>query len=520
MTREDITEKPVAIDKVYQKSSKGPKPKGKCFRCGNSTHPKKFCPAKDSTCRKCGLVGHWAKFCKTKFKSKQKAVQSVNENTEFNACDSDDCRDLSDSETELTANVNYSFIGKIYSTGKQNSQWKVQLGLNGNDNKVNFIIDTGADVTILPEKVFKDMGLKIKLEKPSKSLHGANKSKLLCVGQFCANLKSSMANSDQMIYVVKDCTTPLLGKPAIEALDIVRIVNNVQVESKHPKLFSGLGVMEGKYDIKLSENYTPYAVNAPRKVSSVPLYKMIKKKLYDLETQGVIFKVSEPTEFCAPIVPVPKRNKNGDIVDVRICVDYTKLNKYVQTERYMIPREMLSRLPGAKVFSKLDANSWFHQIPLTDSSQLLTTFISPFGRFAYRRIPFGITSAPEHAQKRFAQLLEDLEGVEVFIDDVLIHAPNQKLHDEGLEAVLSRLEAAVMTLNKDKCKISCREVNFVGHIVSDKGISPDPDKTKGLREMATPQDIHDVRGFLGVVNQFSKFSPSLSTLTQPIRELL
>ena len=86
--------------------------------------------------------------------------------------------------------------------------------------------------------------------------------------------------------------------------------------------------MEGEYDIKLSENYTPYVVNAPRKVSSVPLYKIIKKKLYDLEKQGVIFKVSKPTEFCAPMVPVPKRNKKGDIVHVKICIDYTKVNKY------------------------------------------------------------------------------------------------------------------------------------------------------------------------------------------------
>ncbi|PIK41291.1 hypothetical protein BSL78_21853 [Apostichopus japonicus] len=188
----------------------------------------------------------------------------------------------------------------------------------------------------------------------------------------------------------------------------------------------------------------------------------------------------------------------------------------------MIPStsEVLSRLPGAKIFSKLDANSWFHQIPLTESSKLLTTFITPFGRFAYSRMPFGITSAPEHAQKRLAQLLDDLEGVEVFIDDILIHAPNQDLHDARLGEVLNRLDKAGMTLNKAKCEISKKSIQFVGHIVSDNGILPDPEKTKALRDMPRPENIHDVRRFLGIVNQFSKFSPKLSDLSQPIRELL
>ena len=113
----------------------------------------------------------------------------------------------------------------------------------------------------------------------------------------------------------------------------------------------------------------------------------------ELEQQGVISKVEQPTDWCAPIVAVPKSNG-----DVRVCVDLTKLNDQVKCERLMLPSvdEVLSQLSGAKVFSKLDATSGFYQIELTPQSALLTTFITPFGRFCYNRLPFGITSAPEY----------------------------------------------------------------------------------------------------------------------------
>ncbi|PIK37700.1 hypothetical protein BSL78_25470 [Apostichopus japonicus] len=321
------------------------------------------------------------------------------------------------------------FIGQLDNGRAKTKSWTIDVYVN--DVKVKFAIDTGADESIIPESMYNKLNLNTSLSKTDKVLHGANKSKLECMGKVDVDFRANNRSSNQSMYVVKDCTTALLGKPAIEALDVVRIVNNVEVEKHHPKLFSGLGVMKGEYNIKLAEGYVPHAVNAPRKIASVPLYKIIK-----------------------------------------------------------------------------------------ESSKLLTTFITPFGRFAYSRMPFGITSAPEHAQKRLAQLLDDLEGVEVFIDDILIHAPNQDLHDARLGEVLNRLDKAGMTLNKAKCEISKKSIQFVGHIVSDNGILPDPEKTKALRDMPRPENIHDVRRFLGIVNQFSKFSPKLSDLSQPIRELL
>ena len=116
--------------------------------------------------------------------------------------------------------------------------------------------------------------------------------------------------------------------------------------------------------------------------------------------------------------------------------------------------ENLTKLAGAAVFSKLDCNSGFWQIPLEESSRDLTTFITPFGRFRFNKLPFGINSAPEHLQRRMAEVLAGLEGVIVHVDDVLVYGRIQEEHDTRLHAILKRIKSAGGTLNKDKCKFS------------------------------------------------------------------
>ncbi|KAI3356712.1 hypothetical protein L3Q82_003310 [Scortum barcoo] len=169
-----------------------------------------------------------------------------------------------------------------------------------------------------------------------------------------------------------------------------------------------------------------------------------------LEELEEVSGVDEPTEWCAPMVVVPKGTGRG----VRICSDLTELNKSVLRERHPLPsvENTLGQLAGAKVFSKLDANAGFWQIPLSKESSLLTTFITPFGRYCYNRLCFGISSAPEHFQKRMQQILDGLDGVLCQMDDVLIWGATQIEHDQRLRRALSRLQEAGVTLN-DKCEV-------------------------------------------------------------------
>ena len=130
----------------------------------------------------------------------------------------------------------------------------------------------------------------------------------------------------------------------------------------------------------------------------------------------------------------------------------------------MLPsiKQVLAQLEGAKVFSKLDANIGFRQIELAPESAKLTTFISTFGRFCFKRLPLGITSAPEYFQKRMSSILAGLEGVVCLIDDILVFGQSQSEHDNSLQYTLERVQNAGVTLNYEKCVFSQNSVKFLG----------------------------------------------------------
>ena len=173
-----------------------------------------------------------------------------------------------------------------------------------------------------------------------------------------------------------------------------------------PSLFQGLGKLEGDYKIELRDDAEPFSLSTPRRVA-IPLLKSVQRELDRMEKMGVIAKVNQPTEWCSGMVVVPKANSK-----VRICVDLTRLNQSVKRERHPLPAvdQTLAQLAGAKVFTKLDANSGFWQIPLSPASALLTTFITHSGRYHFRRLPFGISSAPELFQRRMSEALHGLSG--------------------------------------------------------------------------------------------------------------
>ena len=204
------------------------------------------------------------------------------------------------------------------------------------------------------------------------------------------------------------------------------------------------------------------------------------------------------------------------------CVDLSRLNDSVCRERHPLPvvEQVLAQLTGAKLFSKLDANSGFWQIPLSPEPALLTTFITPFGRFCFHRLPFGITSAPEHFQKQMLSILSGVEGVLCMMDDILVHGKTQEELDSRPQEVLQRIQRAGLTLNKEKCFFSLLVVKFLGQVIDSEGIRSDPDKVSAIRQAPEPTNMGDVCRFFGMVNQLSKLSPNLAERKQPLRDLL
>ena len=141
---------------------------------------------------------------------------------------------------------------------------------------------------------------------------------------------------------------------------------------------------------------------------------------------------------------------------------------------------------------KLDTNSGFFQIPLAEESRLLTTFMTLFGRYVFKRLPFGITSVPEHFQRRMSHILEGLDGQVCLMDDVLVYGSTPDEHDQRLSIVLQCLLDAGVSLNPDKCKFRRTQIRFVGHILDHGGIFPNPEKVLAIQEMAPCQNLSDV----------------------------
>ena len=153
----------------------------------------------------------------------------------------------------------------------------------------------------------------------------------------------------------------------------------------------------------------------------------------------------------SPIVAVPKTKG-----DVRICVDLTKLNTSVEREIYTMPtvEETLSKIVDGRVFSKLDANPSFHQIKLDEESSKQTAFITPYGRYRFKRLPYSTTSAPEYFQKKMDNFLHGLQGLVCHMDDILIFGKDKHEHNARLKKVLDRLSQSGLTFNPEKMEFS------------------------------------------------------------------
>ena len=465
--------------------------KSTCGYCGGAPHPRNKCRARNAICHKCKLKGHFAFVCR------RKSVQEVTN------CECDPSEEYSD---EL-------FLGTV-ECNQEGVPRKLAV-VNVNGTKVSLRIDTGAEATLIDTKFYESTFPEQSLIPTNIMFRGAEHRQFTARGYFKATLSYQNQACTENIYVV-DNASRLLSCQASTTLGLVKFACSVY-EEEYPSLFNGLGKMIHPYEIKLKDNAEPYAVHTPRRIPH-PILPKLEAELKRLQDLDVISPVNSPTEWCAPIVVVPKPNGK----DIRLCVDLTKLNKAVLRPRYILPSVdyVLGQIGNAKVFSKLDANSGFHQVLLTEESKLLTTFITPFGRFAYNRLPFGITSAPEFYQKQVSQIIAGLPGTVCLIDDIVVTGKDKQEHDQNLRAVLDRLSVAGVTLNREKCLFEQNSISFLGHVISADGISADPKKVQAIQQMDPPCDVSELRHFLGMVNQLGKFTKDLASVTKPLRDLL
>ena len=263
-----------------------------------------------------------------------------------------------------------------------------------------------------------------------------------------------------------------------------------------------LGCLKGvKAQIHADADATPVFHRA----RSVPfaLRTKVEKELDRLLAEGIIQPV-QFSDWAAPIVPVIK----GD-GSVRICGDYkVTINKIARIYKYPIPRidDLFASLSGGKKFSKLDLSHAYQQLELQEESRQYVTINTHKGLFTYNRLPFGVSSAPSIFQRVMETVLQGIDGVCVYIDDILVTGATDDQHLDHLAEVLKRLQEAGLKLKKDKCAYLLPEVEYLGHTISAEGLKTSESKVSGIVKAPTPKNVSELRSFLGLVNYYTTSS--------------
>ena len=207
--------------------------------------------------------------------------------------------------------------------------------------------------------------------------------------------------------------------------------------------------------------------------------------------------------------------------NMRICIDPRPLNKSLKREQYQLPtlEEVLPDLAKSCLFSKLDLAKGYWHVKLDDDSQELTTMGTPFGRYCWTKLPVGLSMSAEIFQRKLSQALEGLPGVICVADDIVVHASNERMHDHHMRQLLERCQKVGIRLNKEKCVFKTDKMVYMGHLISSKGVEPDPEKVQGITGMPAPTNKSEILALQGTINYLAKFLPHLSDVMQPIREL-
>lgn len=499
-----------------------------CWNCGQAHEiaNKEACPAYGKECRKCHKKHHFASKCWSKMPPHQRSVRAV---------------DIEDTEEEEVFPME---VVAVHLDDSQLVKLKVESG-----NYIRFQPDTGAQCNVIPLTIYKKATrdfilshiipaqasitaygghtIQVAGSVRLKVWRGEYHCKLDCKLVDCDNIRPLLGRKaclgmNIITYLDNDSMNkPSTRNAAVFALEAVGYASKEQLIVHHPRVFEeGVGILKGEYHIRLRTDAVP-TQHSPRRVP-VALRDSLKGTLDDLVKRQIITPVTEPTPWINSIVVVPK--KNGTL---RICLDPRDLNRYIQRENYQLPtiEDIAMRLDKAKVFTVLDVRSGFWHVQLDTPSSLLTTFHTPFGRYRWLRMHFGISSAPEVFQRRMHELIEGLRGVEVVADDFVVIGFGDTVqeaatdHDRNLKELLSRCEQSNVRLNPDKIQFKQDKVPFIGHVATKEGLCVDPEKVRAVLEMPIPTDVAAVQRLLGFTQYLSKFLPCLSDVTKPLREL-
>ena len=257
----------------------------------------------------------------------------------------------------------------------------------------------------------------------------------------------------------------------------------------------------------------------------------VQKELEILEKAGVIVRGVSP--WASPIVIVPKRTALGEPPKRRLCVDYQAVNSLLPPVKkafskakgvlslVLLPKidEIYAQLKGSKIYSTFNMRSGYYHMVLSEESRPKTAFVSSFGKWEFKRCPFGLAQALAYFQRLVNEVLSGLTFAFGYLDDILVFSPDMESPLEHLRLLFERFKNADLKLKEVKCNFLKKHIQYLGHIVSGKGITPLPEKLDSIQKMLPPNTPKEVKQFLGLIGYYRKFVPRFSDLTRPLNAL-
>ena len=415
------------------------------------------------------------------------------------------------------------------------------------DAKTNraFLIDTGAEVSVVPANDYERQGAPWK-----KELVAANGSRIQCFGE--KKLRLHVGHRVyEWTFLVADVRRPLIGADFLTSSSLLVDLKNKRLVHPEELVSTPLQATRRKAQVtglafaamaepstmdRLFAEYpavvTPdFKIDKPKhevchtiettgqpiraKARPLPPQKLaaVKSNFAEMAAMGIVRRANGP--WSSPLHVVTK--KDGSF---RMCGDYRRLNAVTTPDRYSIPliSDLTARLHGRRVFGKVDLVKGYHQIPVAEKDVPKTAITTPVGTFEYLRMPFGLKNAGQTFQRMMDEVLGDLDFLFIYMDDVLVASRTMEEHERHFRELLKRLAAHDLVVSPTKCQYGQSKIEFLGHTVTKDGIEPMPGKVEAVVNFPKPDTKEDMKRFLGLVNFYNRFIPNAARLMKPLYE--
>ncbi|XP_055543365.1 uncharacterized protein K02A2.6-like [Wyeomyia smithii] len=433
------------------------KPRTPCWKCGQ-LHYVRDCPFHDHRFRECNSIGHKKCYCQCvsscpgkKRRWKQQAPQT-------------------------------NGIYSVRQVAARDKRKYVTVFIN--NNEVELQLDCASDISIITKANWERIE-RPPTKPPSQQARTASGQLLPLIAEIDCDVMLKGVHRSGKLFVTNVSNLNLLG------LDFIEIFNlwNVPLST----LFSDTLGCCNKTEAKLYLKPDVQPVFRGKRPVPFAALELIETELKRLEELKIISPV-EFTDWAAPIVAVRKKSVDGQPQKVRVCADYSiGLNSAIEPNQHPLPlsEEIFAKLSGSKIFSHTGLSDAYLQVPVEEDSRQYLTINTQRGLFEFNRLPPGVKSAPGTFQKIVDAMVAGLEGVETYLDDVLVHGKNDKEHRDRLLKLLERIQKWGFTLRIEKCSFFMPEIHYLGFIINHQEIRPDPKKTAAICNMPPPHDLEN-----------------------------